>query len=136
MNNRSYPDQDVTSSFSIQSINSFKDLLLGIPAALYNVWLRPIFTINSNPFMVVNAVESACYILIWIAPIVHFNSKWKLDKSILALSISFVLISSILIGSTIPILGAVVRYRSPILIFYLLTVFTFVDWKKLQLRIK
>lgn len=120
-------DSNAGSYFPIEIPNAKLGFLLYLPNALYNVWVRPILEIGRGGLFLISGLENLLYLglipLIWIFPRKPIKHKWR----IFWICISFLLIGSALIGSCIPILGAVLRYRSPLLPFYLLLLFTFVD---------
>ncbi len=128
-------DQSAAGSrFEISETNSLMELLMNAPVALYNVWIRPIIPLRMGPLDLLNSLESLLYVLLLASGLILYNDDWRKKKSSMLISFSllFLLLASVLIGSSIPIMGAIVRYRSPLILFYLVAVFTFVDWKKLS----
>lgn len=126
-------ESNANSYFEMDRIQSLKDLVFQIPNSFYNVWILPLIPLEANLFSWISAAESWFYFSLFLLPIFSFNRDWKLQFKTLSFCILFVLSLSVLIGSTIPILGAIVRYRTPLIPFFLIALFTFVDWKKLSL---
>lgn len=120
------------SRFEIVKSNHLKDIIIHIPSSIYNVWIRPLFPRELNLLGLINTLESWFYILLLLLPIVKFNQDWRKQLMMICLSLSFIVLATIAIGSTVPIMGAIVRYRSPLIIFYLIALFTFVDWKRIS----
>ncbi len=117
--------------FPIDSIDGFGGFIMGVPEAIYNVWIRPIMMWDAGLFSLINAIESTIYLVLpfILIPFARSNGNKRL---LITMLISFILLASIIIGSSIPVMGAVLRYRSPLLPFYILLLFTFVDTNKLK----
>lgn len=128
-------DIQANTYFPIESRTGFISFLKGIPQAIYNVWLRPLFMWNRGIFSLINAVESLFYLLLPFL-LMGFLRKGKFQWLAFWMLISFLFLGSIIIGSSIPVMGAVLRYRSPLIPFYLILLFTFVDINQLKQIVK
>lgn len=118
----------------INQFSTFWKMLLTIPQALYNVAIRPIFPPNWNPFTLMASLEHIVYVGILILPLLFFKKPKSINLFLFCAS--FVFLTFTLIGLTTPILGAIVRYKAPLLPFYLIAIFTFVDFSKISTKIK
>lgn len=126
-------ESNAGSYFEIPVFESGLDSFTYIPMAFYNVWLRPIFNIHmDNLLSIFNGVESAIYLLVLIPLFLYYRKPSRKQIQLALFFLGFCLLGSLLIGSSIPILGASMRYRSPLLPFYLIAIFTFVDWKAIK----
>ena len=110
------------------NLNSF---LNNTPQALNHSFLRPYLFEGNNPLYLPFALEAmgaATLMLIGI-----FFRKKNIEVPPLIYFLLFFSITMLLvIGYTIPIIGAIVRYRSIYFIFLLLPFLVFTDWKKVQ----
>lgn len=111
----------------IDHFSSFFSLVAAIPKALYNVLVSPVFPSKWTPFTILSSAEHLLLLGILILPFI-FRRKISISEHNLTLfCISVVLITSIIIGLTVPILGGIVRYKAPLIPFYMISIFTFVD---------
>lgn len=125
------------SGISIPLFSSLGEFFLSIPQALFNVYIRPLAPPSWNPFSFLTALEQLLLLVIPLFALLRFRKKPALQSFRLFLfSLFFLLSVGIIIGTTTPILGAIVRYKAPIIPFYLIVVFTFVDDKLLMNRFK
>lgn len=107
----------------------FKSFLANAPKALDHALLRPYLSakgIQYIPF----ALE-ICLIEILFLLFVFFRKKKIVIDPLIYLDIFFSLTMLLIIGYTVPIIGAIVRYRSIYLIFLLIPIVCYTDWKKL-----
>ncbi len=123
------------STIPLHNLSSSMELLQTIPQGIFNVLFRPIWPPNWNPFSLLASMEHLLYLLILLASILFYKKPKPKELRVALFCISFVLISSIIIGLTTPILGSIVRYKTPFLPFYLLLLFTFTDFVKLKNRL-
>lgn len=120
------------SGIPIGQFNSIGEFFMSIPHALFNVYIRPVLPSSWNPFSLLAALEHAVLIVLPLVALVRYKKPPSPQSLRLFLfALTFILTAGIIIGSTTPILGAIVRYKAPIIPFYLVVVFTFVDDKKL-----
>jgi len=124
-------DTKANTYFPIQQYKGILDFLLRIPESLYNVWIKPILMWDYGALSLVNAIESGVYLLMPFF-LIGFRKKSIENWVLVSMLFSFIILSSLLIGSSIPVMGAILRYRSPLLPFYILLFFTFVDISKLK----
>lgn len=118
---------------------NFWSFVTNLPKAFGHVLLRPFFTdYKLSKLLVLFAIEWYGYITILTGSFFFFK-KEKANLAVILFCLSFSLIMLLLIGYTVPILWAIVRYRSIYLPFLLIPLFAKVDWKsaaeKLHFRI-
>ncbi|MBE9469158.1 MAG: hypothetical protein IMY72_12670 [Bacteroidetes bacterium] len=102
------------------------------PNALFNTFFRPsIFEIHS-PIVLLAAFENLIIFLLMILSIAFFNKK-ELKNKLLFFCISYVLILFTLTGLTTPVLGALVRYKTPALPFLFIIFLFIIDVEKMRL---
>ena len=112
--------------------NSFSQLLKNIPEALCNVLLRPFFTDPGSWLKYPAIVE---LLLLYLFIIYAFFRRKKLTSNEVGLIIAtviFIIVLSLIIGWVTPVLGAIVRYRIPILIALLLIAVFTVDFQRVK----
>lgn len=114
--------QNVGSKINIHSLEpNFISFIKATPSALINSLLRPSIFDVSSVIIIPAVIENTLFILLFILSIIFFNkTKFNSNLPIIIFSISFIITLSILIGLTTPVLGAIVRYRIPILPFMLM----------------
>ena len=115
---------------------SFKSFVSNAPQAFNHTLLRPYFGDYSlsKPLLPFIA-ELFLYQILFIL-FLFFRNKETTDKAFLCFSISFTLMILIIIGYTVPVLWALIRYRSIYLPFLLIPLFCNIDWHKIKLFLK
>ncbi len=114
------------SSIEIQAIHQVSDLFMAAPSNFITTLFRPFVWEARGVFSLVAGLENL--ILICLPITLFFLKKPNLDQNAFRLTLfalSFVLILGVLIGSITPVLGAIVRYKIPLIPFYLVLVFNF-----------
>ncbi len=109
---------------------NFKSFLFNAPQALNHTLMRPYLTEKFNFLYTPIAIEIFIY-EVFLILFIFFKKKAQLSPFIyfcFFFSISMFLI----IGYTIPILGAIVRYRSIYFPFLLIPVICLIDWQRLK----
>ncbi len=131
--------QNVAQQSSSQSIitvpeigNSSFSLLKNMPVALQNIMLRPYLWEANSLLWGIAAVENIIILLVIIVFTIGF--KWSRSSAAISLFCLFFSLSIfILIGLTTPVIGALVRYKAPLLPFFIMFFyynFDFVLFKK------
>jgi hypothetical protein len=106
-------------------------LIKNMPQAILNTLFRPHLLESKSPFILISACENLCMFLVFIITIVFFKKPDKQLLPSLFACFFFVLVLSLLIGLVTPVLGSIVRYRVPILPFYLIGLLLLIDKDKL-----
>ncbi len=111
---------------------NFRSFLNNAPQALNHTLMRPYLTEKFNFLYTPVAIEIFAYEIFFLL-FIFFRNKNKLTPFIyfcFFFSISMFLI----IGYTIPIIGAIVRYRSIYFPFLLLPIICLTDWQQIKYR--
>ncbi|MAC95553.1 MAG: hypothetical protein CMC96_08625 [Flavobacteriales bacterium] len=120
------------SQIYMPTYENLSELIQLIPLALYNVLIHPLIPPKWSLLSSVAAMEHLFLVGILVLPIIAFKKQTK-QLPFFWFCISFVLILSCLIGLSTPVLGAIVRYKVPLIPFYLIALLTFVNLNKIPL---
>ena len=119
--------QEAGSTIAIPSIGSSADLLLQSPGAIYRTYFRPDWRDLKGLFQWFLAGENLVLTMLIVLCLLFFKKPDVSALPIVLFSLSVVLTLGLIIGSTVPILGAVVRYKIPALPFLGFLLLTFTD---------
>jgi hypothetical protein len=102
-----------------------------VPHAFFLTFLSPLVTWDIGAMGLLGAVENV--LLLLLLPVAIFFAKpWsRIDLPIFLFCVAFCLILGLLIGWTTPVVGALMRYRVPMLPFYSMALLLIVDPHKL-----
>lgn len=100
-----------------------------IPLAFFNTFLRPHF-LDINNILVFFAFLENLLLFAFVVFALVFRKKKIEEKNLFYFSVLFVLASYILIGLISPVLGASVRYKAPLLPFFIAIFIIIFDEKK------
>ncbi|MCA1751939.1 MAG: hypothetical protein ABR572_05100 [Cryomorphaceae bacterium] len=123
------------SVIDIPKIDSAADIFLNAPNSLKNIYLRPWITEGDNILYLPAALENLLLMICLAVMLWNFRRPYGLGIPLIAFGISFVLALGVLIGGVVPVLGALVRYKMPALIFLFALTFAMTDHIKLQRRL-
>ena len=99
---------------------SISTILALIPLGIWNVLVYPDISMLKNGQSVVAFTENVLILLILFGAVLRLNGvSWKLDWRFPTLLFSLTVLS--LVGMTAPVVGAMVRYKAPVLPFLLLS---------------
>ena len=105
--------QQAGSFVHVPSTQSIDQFLVHFPEAFALTYLRPYpWELKSwiyLPFIVENIVT--CFLLVWT--ITHFRRPMASHRPIMWLAVSALLALAAILGNTVPIMGAIIRYRTP-----------------------
>jgi hypothetical protein len=104
------------------------------PMAIANTLLRP-FPNEISSVLMIPALFENILLVLFILLALFFHQSKILHWRIIFLSLSFALILSVILGLTTPVLGALVRYRIPVMPFLFIALFSIIDFKKIGLFI-
>ena len=110
------------------SVKSFVKL---IPIAFYHVIAKPFFYDSHSGSEFVASLENLGYLFFFIFCF-YFRQKIKVDKNLMYLLISTIVLSFLLIGITTTVMGAIVRYKVPFIPFLLMTPLLMLDVEKIK----
>ncbi len=126
---------DAGSIIDIPTVEKPVDIVLGAPEALVVTYLRPWIWEGGNPLYIPAGLENLLLLIVLAVMIWNFRPPYGLILPIVAFCAGFVLILGVLIGETVPVLGAVVRYKVPALILLFVLIFALTDHVHLQRRL-
>ncbi len=101
---------------------TLKSVILNSPTALVNIIMRPHLFETKSPLIFISALENIVIVAFFIIAIFSNGFKRISVSPLFFLALFFSLIMFIVIGLTTPILGALVRYRSTALPFFLIVI--------------
>ena len=111
---------------------SFKSFVSNAPQALNHALMRPYITEAVNFVYLPFAIEIIIIEILFILLLFFMRKKRTVDP-IIYFCIFFSLTMFLVTGYTVPVIGAIVRYRSIYLTFLLLTVLGYLDWNKIKM---
>jgi hypothetical protein len=105
-----------------------------IPFAIMNTLIRPNIIDLKNPLFIPDIFLNLIVILLILFSIKFRKSNFSYKEKLLANQILFFsIISLILIGILVPVLGNIVRYRAPIIPLLIIALLTTIDFEKIPL---
>jgi hypothetical protein len=107
----------------------FSSFLLYSPQAVFNTLLRPLPNEIGSVLMIPAIIENFL-LVVFVLMAIFFHSKKLQHIRIIYFSLFFCLVLSVITGITTPVLGALVRYRIPVLPFLCIALFLIIDFKK------
>ncbi|GAB4252332.1 MAG: hypothetical protein Kow0079_07000 [Vicingaceae bacterium] len=120
----------VNSFFNIPEIHSVFDIFKYAPNALYNALLRPnIFSFHSL-FELLSGIENSIVFLILIIALFYIK-KAKINNPYFLFASIFITLLFSIIGLTVPIAGAIVRYKTPALPFLIFIIVYIINIDKI-----
>ncbi|MFT6165456.1 MAG: hypothetical protein ACJAV5_000295 [Vicingaceae bacterium] len=124
------------SAINIDSFDSTISLISTLPQALFNVLIRPVYPANWSPFSLFAAAEHLFFLVLIFLPIVYKKTWNATEQRLVLFCISFVVIGSCIIGLTVPVVGGIVRYKVPLIPFYLIAILTFTNFSKIAPKLR
>lgn len=115
---------------------TFKSFAFNAPQAISHSLLRPYFTdYKLSRFLLPLLVELCLYQLL-VLLFIFFRNKTSVQHPFILFSLFFSFSILLIIGYTIPVIGAIVRYRSIYLPFILTPVICNINWQKIKALIQ
>lgn len=115
---------------------NFLSLLIHSPLAFIFVTFRPFITDISSPLMLPSFGENMIIILLTVLAIVFPRKKDLIAFNMIWFCVFFVVSQFVLIGFTTPVIGAMVRYRLPGLIFLFILFGLIIDFEKVKKKLR
>jgi hypothetical protein len=112
---------------------NFKSFLMNAPEALDHSLMRP-YLWKINSFQYVPFALEIFFIEILFLLLIFYHKKKIVIDPIIYGCIFFSVTMLLIIGYTVPIIGAIVRYRSIYFIFLLIPIVCYIDWKRILKR--
>lgn len=104
------------------------------PYALYITLIGPLVHTGNGVLGIVSAAENLV-VLAFLALCVVFHRPWKkVDGTLVSVILLYVLLLALVIGWTTPVMGAIVRYRTPLLPFLLIAGLLLLDSERLAAK--
>ncbi len=113
------------------TIGSF---IVQAPNALFMTMLGPLFHPSSGAFGLVAIVENSVILLAVVLMLFYRLPARSVDHILLTALLSYMVALALVIGWTTPVMGALVRYRVPLLPFVLIAAALVLDHRKLLAR--
>jgi len=110
---------------------NLSSFLKNSPQALTNTFLRPFIWELKSPLMLLSGLETIFILFIFITSLLFLKPFKEICWQFFLFCTSFVFIQFLIIGETTPILGAIARYKTIALPFFLIAVLFILDKKKL-----
>ena len=105
------------------------------PTAFAHTLLRPFFTDYSlSPLLLPFAIEWFAYLLLLVL-FLFFKKKDTTDKPFFLFSVYLFIFLMLIIGYTVPVLWAIIRYKSIYIPFILTSLVLQIDWEKLRQKV-
>jgi len=108
-----------------------QSFISNLPQAINHYFLRPYLWEFSQPAVLLTALELLVYQMIFLA-FIFFRKKRLMTLHLFNIfGLAFVFNMALIIGYTIPNIGAIVRYRSIFWVFLICPMLCTTDWKRL-----
>jgi hypothetical protein len=105
-----------------------------VPSALRMAFISPFEVALRNPLTALSGVENVMVLGLPLLALA-FRKRWAhMDAASLLFALSFILLLALLIGWTVPVVGALVRYRVPLLPFIAFASLLVLDPQRLPSR--
>jgi len=127
-----YIGKNANSFFEINKLEYKWDVLWLFPHAFINVFIQPQLISVKSWLFIFPLIENVDVLFFCFLGIRYYKKPSKQVVLFLTLSILIYLFSSWLIGITVPIQGAIARYKAITQPFLLLFIFSFIDWETLK----
>jgi hypothetical protein len=117
-----YAPEDFKSYIELPQFEaSWWSILQAFPKAIYTVFTRPYLWESDSLIVSLAALENITLILIFIAGIVmiSWNDLYS-NRNLFLFCLFFIITYYALIGLTTPVMGAIVRYKAPLLPFFIM----------------
>jgi hypothetical protein len=130
--------RDAGSLVEIPPVTGVKDFIMHYPNAFALTYLRPTLWESSKPADLIFAFENALLMLLMLGAFIRLRKVHGMDAVVLLMLSSFILVLAAVLGNTVPILGAIVRYKAPALPFIAIICcyFVFSTRKKIAITAK
>lgn len=115
--------------------SNFRSFLNNSPQALNHSLMRPYLTEKFTLLYIPPAIEIFIYELLFLIFLLFRITNKKTD-SFIYFCIFFSLSIFLMIGYTIPIIGAIVRYRSIYFPMLIIPIICYIDWQKFRIFIR
>lgn len=104
------------------------------PVFISNVFLMPYPWQNGSNLKWLNIFENLLLISLIVFTIRYRRKKDDIDQKLLFCSLIFILLFYLVIGATTPIVGALVRYKTPAFLIWILLFLSIIDLERIPLK--
>lgn len=111
---------------------SWPSLIKNAPMAAVNAWTKPWIWESKNVLMFGAGAENL-FLLFMLILLLIYPQKAFFESHAFYSFLLFIVFLSVIIGWVTPISGAMVRYKIPMIPFYLAIVYMGVDWKRIKM---
>ncbi len=108
-------------------------LLINAPYAIYITLIGPLIHFSGS-FGAIAAAENFVMLAAFAMLIIHARPWITVDRALVASLIGYCVLLSLVIGWTTPVMGAIVRYRTPLLPFLLIVALLMFDHQRFIAR--
>ena len=122
------------SVIQIPDINQSSDVILNAPEAIVITYFKPWPWEWNNLLYIPAALENLFLVFCLLTLVFYFRRPPAYSLPIVLFGLSFVLVFGALAGQVVPVLGALVRYKLPALIFLFAITFACSDFISIQRR--
>jgi hypothetical protein len=112
--------------------NNLGAFILASPKAILNTTFKPFLWESNNSLAILSSIENVLLLLIPLALIFYTRKINSTQKFWIYGLLSFVMLLFIIIGLTVPISGAIVRYKMPLIPFILVLFLLLMDQNKIR----
>jgi hypothetical protein len=110
---------------------NIRSFLNNIPQALNHSFMRPYLTEHLNSLYIPASIEVFCYEIILLL-FIFYRKRNIVLTPLIYFTVFFTVTMFLVIGYTIPIIGAIARYRSIYWPFLIIPLLCFTDYKKIK----
>ncbi|HVA97867.1 MAG TPA: hypothetical protein VNG53_03150, partial [Bacteroidia bacterium] len=129
-------DEAANSRIYIQPLSpSLKSCVLNSPQAIVNCLFRPTLFESTSPLMLMTALENIFVFGIAILCLLFYKKPSLETRKMILFCFSFTLLLADIIGMVTPVLGAIVRYKVPLLPFLVIGFLLLLDKEKMLKKI-
>lgn len=109
--------------------DGFGSFVAAVPEALYNAFVLPLPWTDISALSMLPLAENLLLITLLLFAIIRPRRR-QTDTAVLVLCLSFTLLLYILSGITTPVIGALVRYKTPAMPFLFTALAGAIDWPR------
>lgn len=108
----------------------FVSFAMHLPEALYNAMFKPFLFSSRSPLLLISGIENV-FIMVMIIVAILFHKK-SINSNLVIFGFSSALVILVFVGITTPVMGAIVRYKTPALVLLMISILALVDIKKIK----
>lgn len=128
--------QDAGSLIEAVPITNWPSFILHLPEYWISTLFRPFLGEGNSILQHLSSLETFICLLLLLMALMFRRTQSRDEGRLLMFSLSFLMVLGAIIGATVPVLGAVVRYKVPLLPFFGLTIALLIDeqflWRKMR----